>query len=140
MRQLQLQINGDSSIRAAPDHWTLLEVLRYELHQGPSLLDYAIPSSVDILELRALIVESIDPEGPYGAKEAGEGPLHPAIPALSKAVRDAIGVRLTRLPFLRRPACCERCRSRERRLESDAALAGLRADRVFVDCPGAGSA
>ena len=50
-------------------------------------------------ELHALIVESIDPEGPYGAKEAGEGPLHPSIPAISNAVFDAVGVRLTRLPF-----------------------------------------
>jgi hypothetical protein len=44
-------------------------------------------------------VESIDPEGPYGAKEAGEGPLHPSIPAIANAIYDAIGVRVDRLPF-----------------------------------------
>jgi len=69
------------------------------LHRGPSLLDYRLPTSVDAPELHALIVESLDPEGPYGAKEAGEGPLHPSIPALSNAIFDAVGVRLTRLPF-----------------------------------------
>jgi CO/xanthine dehydrogenase Mo-binding subunit len=69
------------------------------LHRGPSLLDYRIPTSVDTPELHALIVESLDPEGPYGAKEAGEGPLHPSIPALSNAVFDAVGIRLTKLPF-----------------------------------------
>lgn len=69
------------------------------LHRGPSLLDYRLPTSVDTPELHALIVESLDPEGPYGAKEAGEGPLHPSIPALSNAIFDAVGVRLTRLPF-----------------------------------------
>jgi 4-hydroxybenzoyl-CoA reductase subunit alpha len=49
--------------------------------------------------MHALIVESVDPEGPYGAKEAGEGPLHPAIPAIANAIHDAVGVRLDSLPF-----------------------------------------
>jgi len=74
-------------------------VNRFGLHAGPSLLDYRIPTSVDTPELHALIVESLDPEGPYGAKEAGEGPLHPSIPAISNAVFDAVGIRLKRLPF-----------------------------------------
>ncbi len=75
------------------------EVNRFGLHAGPSLLDYRIPTSVDTPEIDALIVESVDPEGPYGAKEAGEGPLHSSIPALSNAVFDAVGVRLRHLPF-----------------------------------------
>jgi 4-hydroxybenzoyl-CoA reductase alpha subunit len=66
---------------------------------GPSLLDYRIPTIADTPELQALIVESYDPEGPYGAKEAGEGPLHPSIPAIANAVYDAVGIRLRRLPF-----------------------------------------
>jgi CO/xanthine dehydrogenase Mo-binding subunit len=69
------------------------------LHRGPSLLDYRIPTSLDTPELTAMIVESVDPNGPYGAKEAGEGPLHPVIPAISNAIYDAVGVRLTELPF-----------------------------------------
>ncbi|MEM7310139.1 MAG: molybdopterin cofactor-binding domain-containing protein [Planctomycetota bacterium] len=75
------------------------DINRFGLHQGPSLLDYRIPTSIDTPELHALIVESLDPEGPYGAKEAGEGPLHPSIPAISNAVFDAVGIRLTHLPF-----------------------------------------
>jgi CO/xanthine dehydrogenase Mo-binding subunit len=75
------------------------DVNRFGLHRGPSLLDYRIPTSVDTPELHALIVESIDPEGPYGAKEAGEGPLHPSIPAIANAVHDAVGIRLKHLPF-----------------------------------------
>ena len=75
------------------------DVNRFGLHRGPSLLDYTIPTSFDTPELHALIVESIDPEGPYGAKEAGEGPLHPSVPAISNAVFDAVGVRLRHLPF-----------------------------------------
>jgi 4-hydroxybenzoyl-CoA reductase alpha subunit len=72
---------------------------RAGLHDGPSLLDYRIPTSLDTPDLEALIVESIDPEGPYGAKEAGEGPLHPSIPAIANAIYDAVGVRMDRLPF-----------------------------------------
>jgi len=72
---------------------------RAGLHNAPSLLDYRIPTSLDTPELESLIVESMDPEGPYGAKEAGEGPLHPSIPAIANAIYDAVGVRLYRLPF-----------------------------------------
>jgi 4-hydroxybenzoyl-CoA reductase alpha subunit len=69
------------------------------LHKGPNLLDYRIPTTLDTPDMQSLIVESIDPNGPYGAKEAGEGPLHPSIPAISNAVWRAVGIRLTELPF-----------------------------------------
>lgn len=69
------------------------------LHSAPSLLDYRIPTSLDCPEFEALIVESVDPEGPYGAKEAGEGPLHPSLPAIANAIYQAIGIRMDRLPF-----------------------------------------
>ncbi|HYY51402.1 MAG TPA: molybdopterin cofactor-binding domain-containing protein [Myxococcales bacterium] len=66
---------------------------------GPSLLDYRIPTSLDTPDLDSYIVESNDPGGPYGAKEAGEGPLHPAIPAIANAIHDACGIRIRELPF-----------------------------------------
>ena len=44
-------------------------------------------------------MESNDPEGPFGAKEAGEGPLLPILPAVCNAVYDAIGVRSNELPI-----------------------------------------
>jgi CO/xanthine dehydrogenase Mo-binding subunit len=69
------------------------------LHTGPNLLDYRIPTSVETPEIIASIVESIDPGGPYGAKEAGEGPLHPIIPAIANAIWDAVGIRLRQIPF-----------------------------------------
>jgi len=69
------------------------------LHRGPNLLDYRIPTSLDVPDIVSLIVESHDPEGPLGAKEAGEGPLHSSIPAVANAIYDAVGVRLDRLPF-----------------------------------------
>ena len=75
------------------------QVFRGGLHKKPSLLEYKLPTSLDTPELRAIIVESVDPEGPFGAKEAGEGPLNPVIPAIANAVFDAIGVRFDETPI-----------------------------------------
>lgn len=64
-----------------------------------SLLGYAIPGAMDAPEIAATLVECPDPLGPHGAREAGEGPLHPALPALANAVFDAVGVRIDALPL-----------------------------------------
>jgi len=93
------QIEGSVYMGYAEAAMEEMTYLPSGLHRGPSLLDYRIPTSLDTPELTAMIVESGDPKGPYGAKEAGEGPLHPVIPAISNAIHDAIGVRLTELPF-----------------------------------------
>jgi 4-hydroxybenzoyl-CoA reductase subunit alpha len=69
------------------------------VHAGPSLLDYRIPTARDTPPIHALIVEHPDAQGPYGAKEAGEGPLHPIIPAIACAIHDAVGIRLDATPF-----------------------------------------
>ena len=69
------------------------------VHAGPSLLDYRIPTFPDTPKIHAMIVEAADAEGPYGAKEAGEGPLHPIIPAIANAIFDAVGVRMNATPF-----------------------------------------
>src|SRR2546430_12348734 len=66
---------------------------------GHAVLDYPNPAALDTPELDSYIVESNDPGGPYGAKEAGEGPLHPAIPAIANAIHDACGIRIRELPF-----------------------------------------
>jgi 4-hydroxybenzoyl-CoA reductase alpha subunit len=75
------------------------QVFRGGLHKKPSLLDYKIPTSLDTPVLEAIVVESVDAEGPFGAKEAGEGPLNPVIPAIANAVYDAIGVRFDETPI-----------------------------------------
>ncbi len=66
---------------------------------GPSLLDYRIPTTLDTPAIFASVVERPDGNGPYGAKEAGEGPLHSTIPAIVNAVYDAVGVRYFELPL-----------------------------------------
>ena len=75
------------------------QIFRGGLHKKPSLLDYKLPTSLDTPALEAIVVESFDAEGPYGAKEAGEGPLNPVIPAIANAVYDAIGVRFDETPI-----------------------------------------
>jgi 4-hydroxybenzoyl-CoA reductase alpha subunit len=66
---------------------------------NPSLLDYKIPSALEMPDVEVIIVESNDPEGPFGAKEAGEGPLLPILPSVANAVTDAIGVQFYELPM-----------------------------------------
>jgi len=66
---------------------------------NPGLLEYRSPSSVESPDVEAIIVESIDPEGPFGAKECSEGSLAATIPAISNAIYDAVGVRLHECPF-----------------------------------------
>src|SRR5437867_6343354 len=63
------------------------------------LLEYRSPSSVESPEVECIIVESIDPEGPFGAKECSEGSLAATIPAIANAIYDAVGVRLREAPF-----------------------------------------
>ncbi len=66
---------------------------------NPSLLEYKIPMPQQMPEIEILLVGADDPEGPFGAKEAGEGPLIATLPAVGNALYDAIGVRFTELPI-----------------------------------------
>ena len=69
------------------------------LVMNAGLLEYKTPGILDSPIIEAIIVESAEAEGPFGAKEAGEGSLAAVIPAVANAIYDAIGVRITELPF-----------------------------------------
>jgi 4-hydroxybenzoyl-CoA reductase subunit alpha len=69
------------------------------LLMNPGLLEYRSPSSIESPDVEPIIVESIDPEGPFGAKECSEGSLAATIPAISNAIYDAVGIRLHECPF-----------------------------------------
>jgi 4-hydroxybenzoyl-CoA reductase subunit alpha len=69
------------------------------LHKFPSILEYKSPTTLETPEIETMLVETIDPEGPYGAKEAGQGPLLPVVPAVANALYDAIGVRIDEVPI-----------------------------------------
>jgi 4-hydroxybenzoyl-CoA reductase subunit alpha len=74
------------------------QVFRLGVHKFPSLLEYKSPTFLEMPPVESILVETLDPEGPYGAKECGQGPLLPVIPALVNAVYDAIGVRVDEVP------------------------------------------
>ncbi|MGE5306292.1 MAG: xanthine dehydrogenase family protein molybdopterin-binding subunit [Alphaproteobacteria bacterium] len=69
------------------------------LHKIPSILDYKSPTALETPDIETILVETIDPEGPYGAKEAGQGPLLPVVPAVANALYDAVGVRIDEIPI-----------------------------------------
>ena len=60
--------------------------------------DYKIPTAMDMPQMTCIVVESNEPNGPYGAKEVGEGAIMPTIPAILNALYDATGVRFEKLP------------------------------------------
>jgi hypothetical protein len=69
------------------------------VHKFPSMLEYKSPTTLETPEIHTILIESDDPEGPFGAKEAGQGPLLPVIPAVANAVYDAVGVRIDETPI-----------------------------------------
>ncbi|MBI3062667.1 MAG: molybdopterin-dependent oxidoreductase [Deltaproteobacteria bacterium] len=69
------------------------------LHKFPSILDYKSPTTLESPEVETILIETNDPEGPFGAKEAGQGFLLPVIPAVANALYDAIGVRIDEIPI-----------------------------------------
>jgi CO/xanthine dehydrogenase Mo-binding subunit len=68
-------------------------------HKFPSILEYKSPTSLDMPEVVTELIEEPDPRGPFGAKEVGQGPLLPIMPAVANAVYDAVGVRIDEVPI-----------------------------------------
>jgi hypothetical protein len=69
------------------------------VHREPSLLEYKSPTFLDMPPVTTYLIEDPDPEGPYGAKEVGQGPLLPVMPAVANAIFDAVGVRVDQVPI-----------------------------------------
>lgn len=79
----------------------LMEEIQYDecgRIKNANLAEYKIPTSLDVPPLESIIVESHEPNGPFGAKEVGEGAIMPTIPAILNAIYDATGVRINELP------------------------------------------
>jgi len=76
------------------------QVFRKGLHKHPSLLEYKSPTTLETPEIHTILIETDDPEGPFGAKEAGQGPLLPVLPAIANAVYNAVGVRVDEVPIV----------------------------------------
>lgn len=63
------------------------------------LAEYKMVTALDMPPVEAIVVETNEPNGPFGAKEVGEGAIMPTIPAVLNAIYDATGVRIYELPL-----------------------------------------
>jgi len=82
----------------------LMEEMAYRanrnvVHKFPSMLEYKSPTTMEMCDVKTYLVEDPDPNGPFGAKEVGQGPLLPVPPAVANAVYDAVGVRIDEVPI-----------------------------------------
>jgi 4-hydroxybenzoyl-CoA reductase subunit alpha len=82
----------------------LMEEMTYRanrnvVHKFPSLLEYKSPTTLEMCDCITYLIEDADPNGPFGAKEVGQGPLLPVMPAVANAVYDAVGVRIDEVPI-----------------------------------------
>ncbi len=82
----------------------LMEEMAYRgnrnvVHKFPSMLEYKSPTTLEMCDVKTYLIEDADPNGPFGAKEVGQGPLLPVPPAVANAVYDAVGVRIDEVPI-----------------------------------------
>jgi len=82
----------------------LMEEMSYRenrrvIHKFPSMLEYKSPTTLEMCDVVTYLVENPEPNGPFGAKEAGQGPLLPVMPAVANAIYDAVGVRIDEVPM-----------------------------------------
>ena len=82
----------------------LMEEMAYRgkpnlVHKIPSMLEYKSPTTLEMCDVETYLIEDPDPNGPFGAKEVGQGPLLPVPPAVANAVFDAVGVRVDEVPI-----------------------------------------
>lgn len=81
--------------------WLFSEEIVFEngVVTNPTLLDYKLPTTLDVPKMVPLLVEEADPTGPFGAKGIGEPALVPTAAAVGNAIQDAIGIRMQEMPF-----------------------------------------
>src|SRR6202030_149350 len=72
---------------------------RNVVHKFPSFLEYKSPTTLEMCDVITYLVGDGDSNGPFGAKEAGQGPQLPVAPAIANAVYDAVGVRIDEVPI-----------------------------------------
>jgi CO/xanthine dehydrogenase Mo-binding subunit len=96
---------------------------RNAVHKFPSMLEYKSPTTMEMCDVKTYLIEDPDPNGPFGAKEVGQGPLLPVPPAVANAVYNAVGVRIDEVPITPEKvlkALREKSRGREGRFGPDA--------------------
>jgi 4-hydroxybenzoyl-CoA reductase subunit alpha len=83
---------------ALMEEMTYRDRVRNVVHHHPSMLEYKSPTTFEMCDVETILVQDPDPSGPFGAKEAGQGPLLPVMPAVANAIYDAVGVRIDEIP------------------------------------------
>jgi 4-hydroxybenzoyl-CoA reductase subunit alpha len=84
----------EQAFRRLPRHLSAALV-----HKHPSLLEYKSPTFLEMPPVTTYLIEDPDPQGPFGAKEVGQGPLLPIPPAVANAIYDAVGARIDQVPI-----------------------------------------
>jgi 4-hydroxybenzoyl-CoA reductase subunit alpha len=82
----------------------LMEEMTYRgnrnvVHKFPSFLEYKSPTTMEMCDVVTYLIENPDDNGPFGAKEAGQGPQLPVPPAIANAIYDAVRVRIDEVPI-----------------------------------------
>src|SRR5205814_8462744 len=65
----------------------------------PSFLEYKSPTTLEMCDVITYLIQEPDANGPFGAKEVGQGPQLPVPPAIANAIYDAVGVRIDEIPI-----------------------------------------
>src|SRR3989338_5329041 len=81
--------------------YSLYEDLKFKNGRvvNPNFANYRVPRSIESTPIHTILVETNDPEGPFGAKGMGEASLLPTSAAIANAIEDAVGVRIKDLPI-----------------------------------------
>ena len=124
----------------------LMEEMSYRtnrnvVHKFPSMLEYKSPTTMEMCDVVTYLIEDPDPNGPYGAKEVGQGPLLPVPPAVANAVYNAVGVRIDEVPITPEKvvrALRDKARGREGRYGPDSVPAVSWPDPLRVLTPAEG--
>ena len=124
----------------------LMEEMSYRtnrnvVHKFPSMLEYKSPTTMEMCDVVTYLIEDPDPNGPYGAKEVGQGPLLPVPPAVANAVFNAVGVRIDEVPITPEKvvrALRDKARGREGRFGPDSVPAVSWPDPLRVLTPAEG--
>ncbi len=124
----------------------LMEEMTYRanrnvVHKFPSMLEYKSPTTMEMCDVKTYLIEDPDPNGPYGAKEVGQGPLLPVPPAVANAVYNAVGVRIDEVPITPEKvlkALREKSRGRDHRFGPDSVPAVEWPDPLRVLTPAEG--
>jgi xanthine dehydrogenase molybdenum-binding subunit len=82
--------------------WALYEGYDFDAAgrmRNPTLLDYKIPTALDVPDIDTILVEVPYPNHPFGARGVGENPIMPPPAAIAEAIYQAVGARVCELPM-----------------------------------------